>query len=1113
MTALNNTSKLGGVTAAVILSVAVANSPAVAHADADGEHSSPTPPSASQTDSSTTSPAGQAEDETSSVPKATSTDIVSEESDSAIETEEPDTALEVGGDGTEAADDDIDTGDTGDTEADEVEAEDNTTKFDAVTGSDTTPMSSGSQATPRRQLDATPSPSALFSVRIDEDEPLALDEATTSISDIPISAVGGEFSSTASDFTTLSQTSPTEEIQALASPTAATGAATGAVTRVLTSVLAWIGLPPGAASSPIAPATDIGLWAALAWVRRQFESTFINQSPTVAYNPVQTSQTVDGVITGTLQATDPEGDPLTYTVTRQPDNGTVAINPDGTFTYTPKDGFVGLDGFTVRVTDDTGSVVHGLLRAINAGLHGDSATVNLHAVTVETIDVGGSPFGMAIDRDRTYVAGGGNDEVVVIDNSTNEVIARIDIGENTTPRDVALTPDGKYLYVANFDVTHVSVIDTETNAIIATIDVGNGANAIGVGNGGERVYVATGTEEGHVVVINTEVNEPVTAIPVGELPSAIAANNHGPVYVTNRDSQTISMIDPVTNWVERTVEPGFTPIGAALSPDGQTLYVVGDNDNTLHIFNANTLAPIAELLVGEGPFGVGLQTSDNSVGRGLVANAFSDSVTLLQLDSPLGVLGQIQTGGQQPVAVAVNPDGTTAYVTNFDSGTVSVINLGESAAPSTPSPQFGPFGLLSFVADQIYHTLFNRAPEVTHPTEQHVQNADGTISGAFGVLDPDGDDVMFTVTQQPENGTVEINPDGTYTYTPDPGHSGPDTFTVRVTDNTPSLAHALLRTVSPTFHSTSATAQVITAQVSTIQIGGEPSSVVVTPDGKHVYVTNGSAGVDVAVIDTQTNAVIDHVNVGSISGGAVVSPDGTKIYVAQIFGENVAVIDTQTNAVTTIDIGANTFDVAISPDGSRVYASRLSNGELAVIDTSTNTVIDTVTVGNTPTGVAISPDGKQVYVANTFSGTVSVVDTDTNAVTHTITVGAEPAEVVVLPDGSRAYVANRMGNTVSVIDLASNTVIDTIHVGERPVAVAVSPGGKQVYVTNSEDGSVSVIETETNTVLTTVKVGAGPTGAVATPNGALLYVASQTSGTVSVIDLGDIGPSAPPQTV
>jgi len=48
--------------------------------------------------------------------------------------------------------------------------------------------------------------------------------------------------------------------------------------------------------------------------------------------------------------------------------------------------------------------------------------------------------------------------------------------------------------------------------------------------------------------------------------------------------------------------------------------------------------------------------------------------------------------------------------------------------------------------------------------------------------DVDGDTLEVTEVGDPSNGTAEINPDGTITYTPDPDYNGPDSFTYTVSD-------------------------------------------------------------------------------------------------------------------------------------------------------------------------------------------------------------------------------------------------------------------------------------------------------------------------------------------
>lgn len=59
---------------------------------------------------------------------------------------------------------------------------------------------------------------------------------------------------------------------------------------------------------------------------------------------------------GQLNAHDPEGSTLSYTVTRGPKRGDVTVNTDGTFTYTPKKNKIGTDSFTYTATDEAGNV-------------------------------------------------------------------------------------------------------------------------------------------------------------------------------------------------------------------------------------------------------------------------------------------------------------------------------------------------------------------------------------------------------------------------------------------------------------------------------------------------------------------------------------------------------------------------------------------------------------------------------------------------------------------------------------------------------------------------------------------------------------------------------------
>ncbi|WP_445168432.1 Ig-like domain-containing protein [Mycolicibacterium sp. Dal123E01] len=81
--------------------------------------------------------------------------------------------------------------------------------------------------------------------------------------------------------------------------------------------------------------------------------------------------------------------------------------------------------------------------------------------------------------------------------------------------------------------------------------------------------------------------------------------------------------------------------------------------------------------------------------------------------------------------------------------------------------------------------LFNEAPTVK-PVQINV-DPNGPITGKIGAVDPEGDHLVYKVTQQGQFGNVTINPDGTYTYTPNSDFTGIDAFTVSATDTGPHI--------------------------------------------------------------------------------------------------------------------------------------------------------------------------------------------------------------------------------------------------------------------------------------------------------------------------------------
>ena len=74
----------------------------------------------------------------------------------------------------------------------------------------------------------------------------------------------------------------------------------------------------------------------------------VNDQPSVVVSPVVTSE--DSLVNGQIQATDIDGDSLTYSLVTQASNGQAVLNGTA-FTYLPSANFNGADSFTIRISD------------------------------------------------------------------------------------------------------------------------------------------------------------------------------------------------------------------------------------------------------------------------------------------------------------------------------------------------------------------------------------------------------------------------------------------------------------------------------------------------------------------------------------------------------------------------------------------------------------------------------------------------------------------------------------------------------------------------------------------------------------------------------------------
>jgi YVTN family beta-propeller protein len=293
-----------------------------------------------------------------------------------------------------------------------------------------------------------------------------------------------------------------------------------------------------------------------------------------------------------------------------------------------------------------------------------------------------------------------------------------------------------------------------------------------------------------------------------------------------------------------------------------------------------------------------------------------------------------------------------AYVTNEESGTVSVVDRAKGRVVSTIQVGRAPRGIVV-------------SPDIQRA---YVVNGGGdTIT----VIDVSSQRAIHTANIEVHSQARElaISPRGQVLY----------------------VANTALNSVS-----------VIDADsfgvIATVPVGISPVALAVDGRGTRLLVANQGSNT-VSLIDTLSNRVVTAIAVdpGPVHIAVDPNPAVNRAFVASPISTFITVLDTSTGQVVRrINVGLGA--VASLPDRipNRLFVIKESQNRVTVFDMALNVEIGSIPVGRRPYRISLDPDRDKLLVVNREGDSVTVVDRVSRRVEATIPVGKRPYGVVAL---------------------------------------------------------------------------------------------------------------------
>jgi YVTN family beta-propeller protein len=305
------------------------------------------------------------------------------------------------------------------------------------------------------------------------------------------------------------------------------------------------------------------------------------------------------------------------------------------------------------------------------------------------------------------------------------------------PSGMAITCDGKYLYVANnnnYGIPNqdsVTVIDAQKNRIITTIYDPSFNQPYAITIYKNKAYVMN-SNSSTITIINTIDNKVIGIINGFDGPSGMVISLDGNIgYINNYggsdgkgsgNGNTISVIDLKNEKIIQEIQVGLAPVDLAMTPDGKKIYVINyesgtPNSGTISIINTETNTVIGNINGFFGPFNI--RISPNGI-FAYVSNFGSNNfspfgTTLSIINLNMNIIIKTITLGIQPSGIAISPNGKTIYVTNYNTLYQDPINFNNLTSGQ---------GIVNII-DADTHYLYSKTIEVSQSPANAIISPNG----------------------------------------------------------------------------------------------------------------------------------------------------------------------------------------------------------------------------------------------------------------------------------------------------------------------------------------------------------------------------------------------------